>query len=469
MSSGRHLKLDITHLFAESVGEENGITKIDLVQIRNRLKPVFKSFSESRQQGKYPYLEIPYDDELISAVMDTAAEFQGQFENLIIIGIGGSALGFGTCVRALLHPFHNLLKAEQRNDHPRVFIMDNVDPQTFLGLLDVVDVEDSLIVVISKSGATAETAAGMLFVVDALKKQVEEHWKDHLVVITDPQSGELRKLALEWKIPILPIHPGIGGRFSVLTPVGLFPCAMVGIDIGELCAGARAMDARLNSPDPLENPAAAFAGFLTYLDRKKGKHIAVMMPYADGLYAAADWFRQLWAESLGKSTTITGESACVGQTPIKALGTTDQHSQVQLYMEGPADKVFIFLETSWSQEVKLPIEVPKSRTLDYLAGKSLNQLILSEKKATELALTQAHRPNATIIFPETSAYTLGQFFLLWETATVLAGGLLNVNPLDQPGVELGKKLTYALMDRPGYKKQKQEILSRMKKRKRIIL
>ena len=469
MSTGKQLQLDITHLFAESVGKEHGVTSQELAKIRKQLQPVFSSFSEARQHGKYPYLEIPYDDDLISAVMDTVAEFQGQFENLIILGIGGSSLGFGTCVRALLHPFHNLLKPEQRNDHPRVFIMDNVDPKTFLGLLDVIDLEDSLIVVISKSGATAETAAGMLFILDALKKQVEDHWRDHLVVITDPQSGELRKLALEWKIPILPIHPGIGGRFSVLTPVGLFPCAMVGIDIGEMCAGARAMDARLNSPDPLENPAAALAGFLTHLDRNKGNPMAVMMPYADGLYAAADWFRQLWAESLGKATTVTGEPTCVGQTPIKALGTTDQHSQVQLYMEGPSDKVFIFLETSWSQEAKLPAEVPKSPTLDYLASKSLNQLILSEKKATELALTQAHRPNATIIFPETSAYTLGQFFLLWETATVLAGGLLNINPLDQPGVELGKKLTYALMDRPGYEAQKQEILSQMKNRKRIIL
>jgi glucose-6-phosphate isomerase len=298
---------------------------------------------------------------------------------------------------------------------------------------------------------------------------VEENWHDHLVVITDPHSGELRRLAMEWQVPILPIHPGVGGRFSVLTPVGLFPCAMVGIDIGELCAGARAMDARLNSADPMVNPAAALAGFLIHLDRNKGKHMVVMMPYADGLYAAADWFRQLWAESLGKTTTLTGEPTSVGQTPIKALGTTDQHSQVQLYTEGPSDKVFVFLETSWSQEAKLPVETPKSPTLDYLAGKSLNQLILSEKKATELALTRAHRPNATIIFPETSAYTLGQFFLLWETATVLAGGLLNINPLDQPGVQLGKDLTYALMDRPGYEEQKGEILHEAKARKRIII
>ena len=469
MTSKKQIQLDVTHLFAEVVGEEHGITTQDLADIRKNLEPVFSSFSTARKNGKFPYLEIPYDDDLISAVKVTAAEFQGQFENLIIIGIGGSSLGFGTCARALLHPFHNLLDPDYRNDHPRVFIMDNVDPQTFLGLLDIIDLEDSLIVVISKSGATAETAAGMLFILDALKKRVEEHWRDHLVVITDPHSGKLRRLATEWQVPILPIHPGVGGRFSVLTPVGLFPCAMVGIDISELCAGARAMDARLNFSDPLVNPAAALAGFLIHLDRNKGKHMVVMMPYADGLYATADWFRQLWAESLGKATTLTGEPTSVGQTPIKALGTTDQHSQVQLYTEGPPDKVFVFLETSWSQEAKLPVDVPKSPTLNYLAGKSLNQLILSEKKATELALTRAHRPNATIIFPETSAYTLGQFFLLWETATVLAGGLLNINPLDQPGVQLGKDLTYALMDRSGYEEQKREILHETKARKRIII
>jgi glucose-6-phosphate isomerase len=274
---------------------------------------------------------------------------------------------------------------------------------------------------------------------------------------------------MEWQVPILPIHPGIGGRFSVLTPVGLFPAAMVGIDIGDLCAGARAMDGRLSSADPMENPAAALAGILMCLDREKGKYMAVMMPYSDGLYSAADWFRQLWAESLGKATTVAGEPTCVGQTPIKALGATDQHSQVQLYMEGPADKVFLFLEMPWEKDAMLPAEVPESSVLDYLAGKSLNQLLLAEKKATEMALTGVGRPNATIMFPKISAFTLGQFFLLWETATVLAGGLLNVNPLDQPGVELGKQLTYALMDRPGYETQKQEVLSGEQDRKRIIL
>ncbi len=469
MSTEDQIRLDITHLFAEMVGEEHGITADDLVQIRKDLEPVFSDFSAARKGGKYPYLEVPYDDELISGVMDAASEFQGQFSNLVVLGIGGSALGFTTCFRALCHPFHNLLTPDQRNDFPRVFVMDNVDPQTFLGLMDIVDLEDTLVTVISKSGGTAETAAGMLFILGLLKDKLENQWRDHVMVITDPKDGELRRLAMEWQVPMLPIHPGIGGRFSVLTPVGLFPSAMVGIDIGELCAGARAMDARLSSADPMENPAAALAGFLMCLDRKKGKHMAVMMPYSDGLYSAADWFRQMWSESLGKATSIAGEPTCVGQTPIKALGATDQHSQVQLYMEGPADKVFLFLETAWEHVAAFPQDVLESPALDYLAGTSFNQLLLAEKRATELALTRAGRPNATIKFPKISAFTLGQFFLLWETATVLAGGLLNVNPLDQPGVEMGKQLTYALMDRPGYETQKLEILSDVQARKRIIL
>jgi len=469
MRQRKPITLDITHLFSEIVGEENGITRRDLETIRQSLAPVFSEYSAARESGKYPYLEIPYDDDLISGVMDAASEFQGQFENLIILGIGGSALGFNACFRALCHPYHNLLTSDQRNSYPRVFIMDNVDPQTFEGLLDVVDIEDSLIVAISKSGSTAETAAGFMYLMGILKDRAGEQWTEHLVVITDPKTGELRRLALEWEIPTLPIPSGVGGRFSVLTPVGLFPAAMVGIDIGELCAGARAMDARLSSSDPLENPAAALAGLLTWLDRKKGKNMVVMMPYSDGLYPAADWFRQLWAESLGKATTTAGKTTHVGQTPITALGTTDQHSQVQLYMEGPADKAFLFLETSWSHEAILPDDVPKSPTFDYLTGKSLNQLILAEKKATELALTKAKRPNASIILPNTSAFALGQFFLMWETAAVLAGGLLNVNPLNQPGVELGKQLTYALMGRPGYEAQKVEILSEVRDRKRIIL
>jgi len=469
MSQIEPITLDITHLFSEIVGEENGITPKDLEAIRKELLTAYSEFSTARKSGKYPYLEVPYDDDLISGVMDAASEFQGQFENLIILGIGGSTLGFSACFKALCHPYYDLLTSDQRNSYPRVFVMDNVDPRTFEGLLDVVDIEDSLIVAISKSGSTAETAAGLLFVMGILRDRVAEQWTEHLVVITDPKAGEFRRLALERQIPILPIPSGVGGRFSVLTPVGLFPAVMVGIDIGELCAGARAMDARLASPDPLENPAAALAGFLTWLDRKKGKNMVVMMPYSDGLYSAVDWFRQLWAESLGKATTTDGKTAHVGQTPITAIGTTDQHSQVQLYMEGPADKVFLFLESSWTHEAKLPEDVPESPAFDYLAGKSLKQLIMAEKKATELALTRAKRPNASIIFPNTSAFALGQFFLMWETAAVLAGGLLNVDPLSQPGVELGKQLTYALMDRPGYEKQKVEILSESRERKRIIV
>jgi glucose-6-phosphate isomerase len=469
MKKHNRITVDITHMFSEVVGDQNGIARQDLDAIRKQLTLAFSDFSADRESGKYPYLQIPYDDDLISGVMDTASEFQGQFENLIVLGIGGSALGFGACFHALCHPFHNLLDSDGRNNTPRIFIMDNVDPRTFAGIMDVIDIEDTLVVAISKSGSTAETAAGMLFIMGLLKDHLEDHWAEHLVVITDPKGGELRRLALEWQIPTLPIHPGVGGRYSVLTPVGLFPAAMAGIDIGELCAGARDMDARLSSPDPMENPAAALAGFLTWLDRKKGKNMVVMMPYSNELYSAADWFRQLWSESLGKTKTVTGEPTSVGQTPIKALGTTDQHSQVQLYMEGPSDKVFVFLETSWPKEVKFPKDAPKSPVFDYLAGKSFNHLIHAEKKATELALTRANRPNASIIFPETSPYTLGQFFLLWETTTVLAGGLLNVNPLDQPGVELGKKLTYALMDRDGYQKEKEEILSQEKDQKRIII
>jgi glucose-6-phosphate isomerase len=226
---------------------------------------------------------------------------------------------------------------------------------------------------------------------------------------------------------------------------------MCGVDITGLLDGAKAMDDRCTRPNLAENPAAMLAFLLVELGTRKGKPNQVLMPYANGLYLLADWYRQLWAESLGKKTDHNGQTVYTGFTPIKALGTTDQHSQVQLYREGPNDKVIGFVEVESFGEDDLTI--PTGMGVDavsYLEGHSMTALLNAEKRATEYALIASSRPNYTIRFPKIDAHHVGEFIALWQVATAYAGLMLNIDAYDQPAVETGKKATFGLMGRAGY-------------------
>jgi len=276
----------------------------------------------------------------------------------------------------------------------------------------------------------------------------------HLVFITDPAQGALRPIAQREGIPALDIPSNVGGRFSVLSPVGMLPAALIGIDIAALLDGAAAMARRCESDDLALNPAGAYALLQWLADTKAGKHIHVMMPYSDALRDFAGWFVQLWAESLGKIRT---DGASVGPTPLAALGATDQHSQVQLFMEGPADKTVTFI-TSADREGDL--EIPRAyadvKDLSYLGGKTLGELLDIERRATAGALAKKGRPNLTVTLDRVDASHVGELILFLELATIYAGALYGVDPLNQPGVELGKQFTYAMMGRPGSEAARRE-------------
>ena len=266
---------------------------------------------------------------------------------------------------------------------------------------------------------------------------------------TDRKKGALRQIADEAGLASFEVPDGVGGRFSVLTPVGLLPAALLGIDIRGLLAGAGAMDARLGSAELIENPAYLGA-VLHRAAYAEGRRISVMFAYSDQLYLLADWYRQLWAESLGKRFGLDGTVSAVGPTPVKALGVTDQHSQVQLYKEGPDDKVYTFLGVEkFARTVPIP---PAGKGLDaisYLGGHTLNELLAAEQLATEVALSRAGRPVARITFPEVTAENVGEYYHLLEVTTVAAGALFGIDPLDQPGVEEGKQYAYGIMGRAG--------------------
>ena len=336
--------------------------------------------------------------------------------------------------------------------------MDNIDPDWIGETLDHLDPKETLVNVISKSGGTAETAAQYLVVRDWLERGVGDSFRDHLVITTDAEKGTLRTICNEEKIASLVVPDGVGGRFSVLTPVGLFPLALAGVDIERLVEGAGAMAQTCLTPGLMENPAYLHGGLLHRLDRSKQKSIHVLMPYAQTLRDLADWFRQLWAESLGKRVDREGNVVHVGPTPVNALGATDQHSQLQLYAEGPFDKAITFLQVeSFRRDVPIPDAYPDVEGFAYLGGRTLGELLEAERKGTTVALTEAGRPNSTLSFPHVDEHTVGQFLMLMEVQTAFAGELYNIDAFDQPGVEASKVAAYALLGRPGYEERHREI------------
>jgi glucose-6-phosphate isomerase len=340
----------------------------------------------------------------------------------------------------------------------RVLVADNSDPRAFTALLDNLDLASTVFNVVSKSGSTAETMSQFLVAQERLERALgrEQAYK-RLLFTTDPQGGYLRALAKNEPFACLEVPPNVGGRYSVLTAVGLLPLACAGHDIAALLQGAAAMAARCANSQLSANPAAMFAA-LTVAMARRGLNILVMMPYASDLFGLAQWFAQLWGESLGKARDLAGNLVNVGQTPVAAVGATDQHSQLQLYMEGPADKLICFVTLdNYGADLMIPARYQDQAALAYLGGRTMAELIQAEAIATAAALAQEKRPSLSLRLPGLSEHALGQVIFLLEAATVMAGGLLKVNPLDQPGVELGKQLTYGLMGRPGFGEHKERL------------
>jgi glucose-6-phosphate isomerase len=308
-----------------------------------------------------------------------------------------------------------------------------------------------MVLAIAKSGSTAETAATFMIVHDWLRRGVGRKTSERVAVVTSSGHGDLAALAARERYRTFNLPENVGGRFSVLSAVGILPAALLGLDIAKLMRGASEMTHLCWKPDLASNVAlrAALCHYLLWTEKKKP--IQVAFPYANRLWGAAFWFRQLWAESLGKARNRKGEIVHVGQTPVAALGTTDQHSQVQLYIEGPNDKVFTF----WAVEkpdhtVKIPRQQLDLAAFDYLGGQTLAKLISAERRSTAAALVEAGRPNCSFTMEKLDAAHLGAFLQLMEFETAFMGELLDINAFDQEGVELGKKFTFGLMGRSGY-------------------
>jgi glucose-6-phosphate isomerase len=442
--------VDYTNIMAPAVGKANGLTDEEIAALAPLAKEAHKRLAVPRKKGKLPFFDLPYKIADAKKIVREAKKFQAAFDTLVVLGIGGSALGTVALREALLASNHNELSAKKRPGM-RLLVLDNIDPDQFADLLGGLNLKTTLFNVISKSGSTAETAAQFLIVTELLRKRLGSAWKRHLVVTTDPRGGSLRPLVERFRLKSYEVPDGVGGRFTVFTPVSLFPAACAGIDIVALLNGAARMADRTAEAKVVKNPAYLFAALSFLLDTRKAKKMLVMMPYSSKLYTVADWFRQLWAESLGKKVDWDGNRVHTGQTPIKALGATDQHSQVQLYVEGPYDKAVCFIEVErFASTVKIPKMFVEMSAFGYLGGRTMNELMSVEQRGTEYALTANNRPHMTIKLPDVSPDSVGQLLYLLEVATAFAGGLYRIDPFDQPGVEFGKQFTYAMFGRDGF-------------------
>ncbi|MCL2407490.1 MAG: glucose-6-phosphate isomerase [Defluviitaleaceae bacterium] len=465
-----NLKIDYNHMMADFIGDKG----VSLGEI-NALSPKFQAAHEAmvtkRGLGKMDFRDLPHNQEgIVQDILAYRDAMKDEVDAFIVLGIGGSALGPMAVQQAINHPYYNELPRSARNGFPRFYVADNVDPERLTYLFQIVDPCKCLFNVVSKSGSTSETMSQFMYIQHLLESKLgKEGARRRIVCTTDEKNGNLIKIAKEEGYKTYFIPSGVGGRFSQLTPVGLLPAAFCGIDIRALLEGAAVMDDLCKNAEIEKNPAYIYA-VLHFILMQKGVNISVMMPYADSLRYMSDWHAQLWAESLGKRFDNAGNEVFVGQTSVKAMGVTDQHSQVQLYTEGPFDKIIVLLGVdNYRETLTIPKTYQDVGSLGFLGGITHNKLIQVEQMATEYALLQAKRPSMTITFDKVDEHSVGQLLYMLEVATAYAGELLDINAFDQPGVEEGKNATYAYFGRPGYEEKKKELDVRPAKKGEYII
>ena len=439
------IQFDEKRLMAGVVGQANGVTRSEYEQSRHKALAALDSFRRKSEKGLYGFPHLPFQKDTVDAITRYVDSLTFGYDAVCVVGIGGSALGAWAldCGIRGPHPVQGAFTPE----HPRLVILDNIDPSFTAAALASMDPHKTLVLPIAKSGATAETVSTFLIVRDWLQQAIGDEAKDRIAVVTTEGQDKgkykspLCELAVNSGYPTFGVPENVGGRFSVLSPVGLLPAALIGIDIEALTRGAAEMTHRSWLPDLAENVALRAALWHWLVWTLKNKPIQVAFPYSNQLWGTAFWFRQLWAESLGKVRKAGDKAQNVGQTPVAALGVTDQHSQVQLYIEGPNDKVFTFWKVEeFGSPDTIPVHKPGLESMDYLAGQTLTKLIDAEQRATAAALSLNGRPHCTVTLDRLDEEHLGAFLQMMEFETAFIGELLEIDAFNQPGVEQGKNI-----------------------------
>lgn len=432
----------LSYNFASMLKEAAGVhgsSEEEIKALEPRLADVHKKLAADMHQGEFGFAHLPEDKEIIPLVQEAADYVRTTFDSLIVVGIGGSDLG----ARALLRAFRTERMQHKQEGVNVFFLGASTDPEEIAEVLAQVDLAKTAINIVSKSGGTIEPMSTFLYLREKLIEAVgfEQHGI-HIIATTDPTSGILKTLMDTEGHRQLPIPEHVGGRFSVLSSVGLFPAACAGIDIKKLLKGASKMNVDIISHKKAKKNAAFTFAALQFLAWKKRKqNITVMMLYSTALKDMGAWFVQLWAESLGKAQSRSGRTVNAGPTPMTALGPTDQHSQLQLWNEGPYDKVITFITVKkFREEVVLPKDLSFIPDIGFLAKKKMSSILTAEYEATAESLTENKRPHGTIELKEINEQNIGALFIFLEWAVVYMAELMDINAFNQPGVERSKEL-----------------------------
>lgn len=441
------INVDIGSLISKD-DKLNFISLSEFNTFENKYGDIFKEFQLSLREKK-SYLTLSLDEKRsIPQVKSLAKNIAAKYENVLVLGIGGSALGAKAVIQYLKGPLYNQVK----QGHPRLFILDNIDPVLVKYYEDVIDIGRTLIIYVSKSGSTPETAALFIHFYNRFKEAGGD--TADIVICCDPGDNGINKIAKSIGCHLLHIPHDLPGRYSVLSSVGFLPSEIVGIDSGELLEGAQIMHQAIIDARPEQN-ALFTLGVSLFELALKGKSIHVLFNYSSLLFEFGLWFVQLWAESLGKKQSLANNAVNAGTTPLTCLGATDQHSILQLFKEGPADKVFGFIKINNVPDgITFTNEFPTEKEYSYFAGRTMQEQLHIEQLATEMSLVKDGKPCYTINLKDVSAKTLGGLFYFYEALVVFTANLWQVNPYDQPGVEEGKNITYSLMGRQDYNHRK---------------
>ncbi len=438
------LRYDFLNMMRPAVGSD-GVSPEELSALAGRLAEARTALKERRADKSLGFFDTPKTKPSRAEMERLLKNLPKEVDTLVVIGIGGSNLGAQALEAALIGTDTPL---RFRKPLRLVWAGDATDPQAVKDVLEGVNWKTTALNVISKSGDTIEPMSVFTLLAETLKKAVgKAEAAKRVIATTDARKGTLREIADREGYATLPVPGNVGGRFSVFTEVGAFPALAAGIDVDKLWKAAAAETELFFKTPPLKNPALLYAG-LQHLLYKKGKAISIFMPYAKRLALVGAWYRQLWAESLGKRTDRTRSTVNVGPTPVAAVGPADQHSQIQLYVEGPKDKVVTFLEVAkFDDDFRLPTPHPDIEGVAYFGGLSMSEIVRAERAATAEALTASRRPNGTFLLPDLSAASVGAFLQMMMCATAAAGELYNIDAFDQPGVEAGKQAMYRMLGR----------------------
>jgi glucose-6-phosphate isomerase len=427
------IKYDFAYMSSGKVGKF-GFKQNDLSSLGKKIGKINQNLVKKKNLPEMSFRDLPYDLKTVGHINQLVKKLGAKFDNLVVVGIGGSDLGAKALCRAL----------SWQDKKELYFSGDTTDPESLHKLLANLDLKRTVFYIVSKSGDTLETIVNFLFWREQVINKVGyKNHKQHFVITTNTEKGKLLDMAKKEGYQLLPHFAG-GGRFSVLSVNGLLPAAWIGLDLKKILNGAKSIDLICKKSDWRKNSAFIFAALHYLAYKKHDQKITVLMPYVEALNSFAFWFRQLWAESLGKKYDLNGKVVNVGLTPIAASGPKDQHSQLQLYNEGYNDKNFTFIEI---EKLRVDFLVPlyKNIGLDLLAKKKYSEILKIEQQAVAVSLMKNQRPNGTIILPQLDEYNLGQLFMFFEMAVVYLGELLGINIFDQPGVEDSKKMMYKML------------------------